>query len=426
MTPRRDEPESADPRTPPVPGPADPAASGPDDPAAPPATGADRLLAALRDEPPAGGTDAPGGTPPGMDELTLRRLLHDAVRSVEPRPDALDRLSRAVPARRARRRQAAVGAAAGVLLVGTAMPAVLHATQPAADTAGNVNAAGGLAPGTSPARHGGGTGPVLPGATPVPGTPVPGLTPGATAPSPDGAPGTVTAPVPGGGSSLVDTPACVRTQLGSGTASLTAPDADGRVYGTFRVVNVSDRSCTVTGRSEISVTGQGGTDASQIQVVDHTEGDPASGLPDPADEPAAVILPPGQAYQVEFAWIPASGGGPSGCGPVTSPPPSGDSGADGGSSADGGTGDPSGGASDAPDATATYHPVTLDGDDGGSDGGSSASPPDDGGSTSPTPPGGDGIALADTPPEGAPAAASADITGACAGTVYRTDPMPTP
>ncbi|MCZ9347385.1 hypothetical protein NGM37_57770, partial [Streptomyces sp. TRM76130] len=56
----------------------------------------------------------------------MRRLLHRAVEEVEPREGALEQLRRAVPARRARKRQAAVGMAAAALLIGTAVPALLH------------------------------------------------------------------------------------------------------------------------------------------------------------------------------------------------------------------------------------------------------------------------------------------------------------
>ncbi|MDI5962986.1 hypothetical protein POF50_010695 [Streptomyces sp. SL13] len=377
--------------------------------------------------------DAFPPAPGGLDELALRRLMHDAVREVEPDPAALDRICQAVPARRARRRQAMVGAAAGVLLVGTAVPAVLHATQPAgSDTAGNVNSSSGLTPGSTPTTH---RGTPIPGEVPGPAGryPGPGATtaPGVVSPSAT-EPGSIAAPTPGGGgSSLTDTPACSREQLGQGSAVTGTPDADGRVYGTFRVVNVSSHSCTVTGPSEISVTPQGGTDGSQIQVVDHTEGDPASGLPNPAEEPAAVILPPGQAYQVQFAWIPASGGGPTGCAVESSPPPTdtsgGSTGTDGSTSGtpgsnDGGTG--SGSTAQATGGDPAYGAAAMTQDDSG--GTPSGSPGDGGGtSASPSPPD-DGIALSTVPPEGDPVAASTDISGACAGTVYQTDPMPTP
>ncbi|MGW2234774.1 hypothetical protein ACWCWE_12330, partial [Streptomyces sp. NPDC001759] len=60
------------------------------------------------------------------DELALRRMLHQAVQTVEPRDGTLEHLRRAVPARRARKRQAMVGMAAAALFLGTAIPALVH------------------------------------------------------------------------------------------------------------------------------------------------------------------------------------------------------------------------------------------------------------------------------------------------------------
>ncbi|MFC7510300.1 hypothetical protein ACFQV4_00890 [Streptomyces thermocarboxydus] len=67
-------------------------------------------------------------SPDGLDsdELHLRTLLHQAVQDVEPSDGTLDYLRRAVPARRARKRQALVGAAAAALFLGTAVPALVH------------------------------------------------------------------------------------------------------------------------------------------------------------------------------------------------------------------------------------------------------------------------------------------------------------
>src|SRR5690606_32957099 len=62
----------------------------------------------------------------GADERALRDLLHRAVSEGEPSDGALDCLRRAVPARRAGKRQALVGMAAAALFVGTAVPAVVH------------------------------------------------------------------------------------------------------------------------------------------------------------------------------------------------------------------------------------------------------------------------------------------------------------
>ncbi|NED11681.1 hypothetical protein G3I33_09280, partial [Streptomyces sp. SID9124] len=70
-----------------------------------------------------GGSDPFGGD---GDEDALRRMMHGVVQGLEPSEGSLDRLQRAVPARRARRRQALVGAAAAALLIGTAVPAFVH------------------------------------------------------------------------------------------------------------------------------------------------------------------------------------------------------------------------------------------------------------------------------------------------------------
>ena len=69
------------------------------------------------------GPDGPGL---GSDELALRRLLHQAVQEIEPVDGTLEHLRRAVPARRARKRQAVVGMAAAALFIGTAVPALVH------------------------------------------------------------------------------------------------------------------------------------------------------------------------------------------------------------------------------------------------------------------------------------------------------------
>ncbi len=374
-----------------------------------------------------------GGQPPGpLDELALRRLLHDAVRDVAPRRTALDDLARAVPARRARRRQAMVGTAAGVLLIGTAVPAVLHLAGSGAG--GAARAERGPARGSSSGTPGG----ELPGDPfdhPRLGTDGAGVSPRASVPV-SGATGPVGDPA--------DTPRCRRGQLGRGSASTGSPDAEGRVRGVFRVVNVSGRSCAVVGAGQIAVSARGDTSPGGIQVVDHTEGDPATALlPNPTEDPAAVVLPPGQAYQVQFAWIPASGGGSTGCAPGASGS-GGSSGTTGSTGGQGGTGSGSTGgssgtagsvgggqdagdsgatagsgdggsdASDAPDALTATSTV----DDGGTPGAAAAVTP------SPTPANG-GIALSTVPPEGGPAAATTDISGACAGTVYQTAPLPT-
>ncbi len=123
----------------------------------------------------------------------------------------------------------------------------------------------------------------------------------------------------------VTSPVCGREQLGQGTGSAGPADSEGRVYGAFRVVNTSATACSVEGGGTVGLIAQGSTNADRIHVVDHTSGDAATGLPDPATTPDQLVLKPGQAYEVKFAWIPDGGGGPTGCvnpGPSPTPEPS--------------------------------------------------------------------------------------------------------
>ncbi|MYS76743.1 hypothetical protein GTY88_40920, partial [Streptomyces sp. SID5926] len=107
--------------------------------------------------PAAQGPDAPGADGPATDEAALRAMMQRAVREMEPSDGTLEHLRRAVPARRARKRQALVGAAAAALFLGTAVPALVHvsnATGAGADpsVAGNASQAqGGASQGKDPA-----------------------------------------------------------------------------------------------------------------------------------------------------------------------------------------------------------------------------------------------------------------------------------
>jgi hypothetical protein len=332
--------------------------------------------------------DASGGDE-ALDELALRRMLHGAVQELEPSSDALSRLRLAVPARRARRRQAMVGAAASVLLVGTAVPALFHAAAAGGRFGGSAQASSSYALGSRPGPlgdpqsggdSGGLIGPATRGGTSTGDSGAQSASPSASAS------GSVPAKSqPPTATMVAASPTCTRPQLGDGTAQAAAPDQAGRIVGSFRVVNVSDATCTISGGGQLTVTAVGSTDPAKIQVVDHTAGDPATALPDPATAPDSVILLPGKAYQVQFEWIPAAGA--SGC--ATGTPP-----------ASGGTSGSSGGGGDTADSYSSVTPV--------------------GGGATPTPPAGDGFTLSHIPEAGSPVAASTTISGACTGTVYRT------
>jgi hypothetical protein len=334
------------------------------------------------------------------DEAALRALMHSAVQGLHASPDALEHLRRAIPARRQRRRQAMVGVAAALLLVGAAVPALIRAagtTDGSSATAASVSdsrtdapdATGHTLPGSGPDAPAGHVPPV-PGGGPTPRSSTAGQTP-TTVPS------TVT------GTGL-PAPDCSSAQLGQGSSSLGTPDADGRVYGWFRVANVSDAACTVPSGGVVQAVAQGGADASRIQVVDHTSGDAATGLPAPGSA-GPLVLDPGQDYEVAFAWVPDTPG-PGGCPTPTTP-------------------------TATPTETPTATGSTTSGTDAGGgnpDAGSGAAVNDassSGGDTSATPAPAS-IALNHTPAAGAPVVDGPVIQGACAGTVYTTAPLPAP
>ncbi|MGI5339169.1 hypothetical protein ACQEVS_18160 [Streptomyces sp. CA-181903] len=316
--------------------------------ARPPRTAARRTAAPGRTAPERAARERPVSQPTpvrkppsdqSLDEQALRRMLRGAVENLEPSDDALEHLRRAVPARRTRRRQALGGVVAAVVLVGAAVPALMHV----ADTVGVLGSDDRPANAASSHRHaeetvGGGERDGGPADTSRPG--------GGTAArgehrveQPGGETGTSeasrepnrprdttdgTSPTPGVTFSAA-APTCDRAQLGKGSGTVGAADATGRVYGAFRIVNVSHALCAVTGPGELVAQTAGGAQKARVSVVDHTVGDPAAGLPDPERAPRTVVLRPGQAYEVKFAWVPAADGGATACtkagGTATPPPP---------------------------------------------------------------------------------------------------------
>ncbi|MFI1092081.1 hypothetical protein [Streptomyces sp. NPDC020917] len=333
------------------------------------------------------------------DEAALRALMHSAVQGLQVSPEALDHLRRAIPARRQRRRQALVGAAAALLLVGAAVPALIRAagtTDGSSATAASVSDSHTDSPDA--------TGHTLPGGDPgdpsghVPSGP--GGGPSAQRPTVGDTPTTVPTTVTGTG---VPAPDCSSAQLGQGASGVDAPDSNGRVYGWFRVSNVSDAACTVPSGGVVQVVAQGGADPSRIQVLDHTSGDAATRLPAP-DSAGPLVLGPGQDYEVAFAWVPDAPG-TGGCPTPTTPPttPTATPTATGSTSSgtDAGSGDPGPGSGSAVNDAASS----------GGDTSATLAPA--------------GIALNHTPAAGAPVVDGPTIQGACAGTVYTTAPLST-
>ncbi|MGR8009249.1 hypothetical protein [Streptomyces hypolithicus] len=350
------------------------------------------------------------------DELALRRMLRGAVEDLEPSQAALDHLRKAVPARRARRRQAVVGMAAAAVFVGMAVPAFVHVTNSGSDADDRPSIAG----------HGedthGGTGWEKE---------VEGAKKGKADKSSDGPAtkdeekkrqnkerdrekdasgtrrggGTDEADAPGG--VRVATPTCDATQLGVASSGAGTPDSEGKVYGTFRIVNISGTECAVSGGGAVSFLAAGAADSARIDVVEHTSGDAAAGLPDPSQETTGLLLAPDMAYEVKFAWVPTDT-----C-PTTDPtpeppPPTEDPGpgpgpgpgtADGGTGDVGGTGTGDGGGTGEGEGEQTGTQTQLGTEDGGTEDGS--------------------VSVTHTPESGAPSAA-ATVPNACAGTIYRT------
>ncbi|MFC9294308.1 hypothetical protein ACFTWH_00670 [Streptomyces sp. NPDC057011] len=358
--------------------------------------------------------------PPGgaAEEQALRGLLRGAVEGLEPSEGALERLRYAVPARRTLKRQVLVGAAAVALLAGTAVPAALHMTAAEGDPTEHSAMAGhgeqpGGQPGASPAdphqngsgaqprsSRSAGAGPDAGGTIgqPLPslgGFPSGGVTAGPSAGASAGTGGATSGPAAGGGpyppAAAASVPGCGAEQLGV-VGSARAPEADGKVYGSFKVTNVSARGCTVTGPDTVTAAAAAGPAPGQgsgVAVVGHTAGDPASALlPDPSAEAPVLVLPPNTAYEVRFAWVPsgeACTAEDPGTGGATAKPPQ-------QQSADAGTGTP--GTEGSPDTRSGGEP--------------------------PKPA---GVAVSHTPQTGSPTTRTT-IPEACGGTLYRTGTIP--
>ncbi|MFK0158344.1 hypothetical protein ACIQVK_40540 [Streptomyces sp. NPDC090493] len=341
----------------------------------------------------AGGPEALDGL--DTDELALRRLLHSAVDDLAPRDGSLDHLRRAVPARRARKRQAVVGMAAAALFIGTAVPALVHVsnsggTDPNTSMAGQASQAQGGATGGKNPDGGSGTAGGSGGqaADQTPG----GTKDGGKSESTGAVSGTKVVPTASAASSA---PVCTSAQLGTPAATVGAPDSTGVVYGTFRVVNVSTTSCTVGGPGSVGVLAQGAADATKTAAARHVAGDAAAGLPDPTTELTGLVLAPGAAYEEKFGFVPSE-----------TCPTSGSS--TGGSTDTGGTGGSTPSPSPSDGASSSAGTTTS-----GSDGTTTQLFTEDGGTA-------DGsVAVSYTPQAGSPTG-SATVTNACAGTVYWT------
>ncbi|RSS35908.1 hypothetical protein EF906_26390 [Streptomyces sp. WAC08241] len=351
----------------------------------------------------------------GDEELALRRMLHGAVEGLEPSLGSLEHLRRAVPARRARKRQAVVGAAAAAVLIGTAVPAFVHvASSEGTTTASPVNVGHGE-------EAQGGTG----AETGVEGGQSAEPSASSASPSGDGGQGAAdgssgkperpgdgaSGALPGDGPEVVGVARCTSGQLGSGGAQSGGPDAEGKVYGSFRVVNVSGTPCVVEGAGVVGLAARGAADPGRVSVVRHSSGDAGGGLPDPSQEASRLLLRPNGSYEVKFVWVPSetcptTGGTPTPTPttpvePPTTPPPT-----------------------TAPTEPTVAPDPSTNPDSGGTGGSPEPGPAPDGGAVAQ-------LLLADGEPadgsvvvshtaEGGGPSLSTVVPGACSGTVYRT------
>ncbi|MEU6846818.1 hypothetical protein ABZ930_33620 [Streptomyces sp. NPDC046716] len=326
------------------------------------------------------------------DELALRRMMRQVVEDIEPSDAALEKLRRAVPARRARKRQATVGAVAAGVFVAMAIPAVLHVTNTGStdhpSIAGNSTATHkGKSEGAGDKESGGSA-----GRSEERGA---GGKKGEKGDGDKSSGGGATAGTDPASTAAASSPACDATELSTPVPTVGQPDAGGAVYGSFRVTNTSAANCTVDSPGSIVTIAQGAANPSAVNVVDHTTGDRASGLPDPASQPAQLVLEPGKAYEVRFAWVPSTPCSPGGDG--------------GGTGGTGGGGEPSPSPSTSGDTTPTTGDSSASaqlapqlGSDGSGDG---------------------SVVVSHTAEPGAPTAATT-IPDACAGTVYKTGLLP--
>jgi hypothetical protein len=340
---------------------------------------------------------------PSLDstEETLRELLRNSVRDLEPSPDTLRHLQRAVPARRTHRRQALVGAAAAVIVAAVGVPALflggvmpgvgddkapLTASSSQGQTHGPEGGSGADG-GKDQGKDKGGKGE---------GKDKGGKGDGDVDPSPSGGPGDGS-PDPDD-ALTASAPSCGPDQLGQASAQANSPDGQGKVYGSFRVANTSSDACTVEGEGMVGASVQGTTRA-RVTVADHTTGDPAPGLGDPGIASSEVVLKPGAAYMVKFAYVP--NGGCDGDSPTTNSTQS-----------DNGATTPTAGSDSG-------------GDSGGGDngaGGANGTPGENGSGGDPS--GDSSVVLTHTPEGGSPPIADTRVEGGCGGTVYRTGIIP--
>ncbi|MEV6103146.1 hypothetical protein AB0M28_00310 [Streptomyces sp. NPDC051940] len=235
---------------------------------------------------------------PGLDEDALRGLLRGAVDDLAPNPGALDHLRYAVPARRARKRQLVVGAAALAVLAVASVPALVRSgaiidggDKPVTASSNHATPSSGSTTGVDDGQEG----------TEGPSSGEKGEKGEATAgPDDDGSSAT------GGDTGNVtqaEAPACASGDIQEEYAQSGEPNSAGIVTGEIVMGNRSDKPCTVEGVGSVQTAATG---SGNIDVAVHTDGDEASAvLPPASDAPETITLAAGETYRVAFAFVPA-------------------------------------------------------------------------------------------------------------------------
>jgi len=325
-------------------------------------------------------------------DAQLRERFQQAVAGLEPRTGALEHLQHAVPARRRRRHAALAATAATVFVVSAGVTLAARGTfGPRGSNDGGSNVGNLMTTATAGAAGGGaGHGPdVSSGQDMNDGSQGSSVQPPSSA-SDGSKPSSASNPPQSVTSASVALAACQATSLAAVNSTQSAPN-HGVVYET--VTGTAKSACTLTGPPGLTVTDASGAKAA---VAIHQSDSAAAPLLPSVPAGRTLSLQPGDQYEFEFAWVPAS------C-PVKPPPTSTPSSAQS-SQAAGPAGDGAG-SPDQPGAGATTAPP---------------GPPTPSGSA--TAPGGTSATYSVSySPDGTHSLQSADFTADCGAAIYLTD-----
>jgi hypothetical protein len=247
----------------------------------------------------------------GLQELealgaVLRERMHQAVSGLEPHPETLDLLRRAVPVRRRRRNATLAATAVTVFAVGAgavlAARSSLYAPEP---THAGGNAVGDLLSTGSNGVPGGGSGhgPGPVGGSQVVGPPPSGFT---TAASPVTSPSQTSKATPSPSSPSTPTagapvPAACQNSLVLSVSGTQSVPNGGVTYET--VIGTVKAACTLAGMPTLTVSDANGGTA---RVPQYRSDAAAAPLLAGAPTGQTLTLQPGDRFEFRFAWVPSA------------------------------------------------------------------------------------------------------------------------